>query len=726
MLCSVFAVAVCGDNEATVVSGTGGGGGSGGGNGGAGGAGGAGGTGAAGGVPVETWDLDRSKPLSDVEPEFTAVEHPLAPGAVLADLKAPLPTNATWMNFALGEGDQRINAAPYDLKAVRQALSISRPDVVVESRSVTSADLTQLALSARQAFSGHTVKSSDLLSVTVEWTAEGGTMTAPIVYGMPYVTATYDGLAPSVRAGDGVAITAVNGESTSPTTVTGDRFEISLNNGQTWVLYAFPEISLEWDALSMTADEPYEGSLRLALVPGPNAAAELDDHAAAIPVGGDIEVSLKGDTASVRFVWETTGEGDLLTMAMPHHRARLGTESTLDLSYLTVVGRMKAYAGSSWELNYPLSTIGWDWDRVPKPRPATSTSTGYFPDDRYGEDVMAALEEDRTFMPDETVIGTDPYFGGKQIAKLARLAQIAEVVGKADIAGELKDRLKSRINPWLDGQNDNPLVYDTTWGGLVTTRGLEDQSADFGQGYYNDHHFHYGYFLYAAAVLAKSDEAWREEYGDKALWLVRDIANPSTKDPYFTPFRHMDWFRGHSWASGLFPFADGRNQESTSEAVNAWYSMQLLGEALGNKDVKNLGRVLLAMETASAQTYWQITADSTVYPEPFKKNGAVGVLWSTKADFGTWFGANPEYVYGIQLLPITPISESLISTDWIDDAWPAISDSTQDAEDPWKAFLIAAHATVDKEAAWEDAQALTALDDGLSRTALLYWIATRP
>jgi len=227
-------------------------------------------------------------------------------------------------------------------------------------------------------------------------------------------------------------------------------------------------------------------------------------------------------------------------------------------------------------------------------------------------------------------------------------------------------------------------------------------------------------------VLAKSDEAWREEYGDKALWLVRDIANPSAKDTFITPFRSMDWFRGHSWASGLFPFADGRNQESTSEAVNAWYSMQLLGEALENEDVKNIGRVLLALETASAQTYWQVTADSTVYPEPFKNNGAVGVLWSTKADFGTWFGPNPEYVYGIQLLPITPISESLISKDWVQDAWPVISETTAAAEDPWKAFLIAAHATVDKEAAWEDAQALTTLDDGLSRTALLYWIATRP
>ncbi|WP_437503062.1 glycosyl hydrolase [Sorangium sp. So ce1099] len=702
MLSCLCAIAACGDDAPPPppASGTGGGGGSGGGDGGS------------GGEVVEVWELDRDKPLSVVEPEFAPAPHPLEPGAALGELETPLPTNTTWMNFALGEGDQRINAAPYDLKALGQGLSISRPEVVVESTSVTTPDVTQLGLSARQAFTGHTIRSFDLLSVTVEWAAQGGTMTAPIVYGMPYVTTTYDGLTPSVRAGDGVAITSVNGESTSPTEVTGDRFEIELNNGQTWVLYASPAISFEWDALLMNAEGPYTGSLRLALVPGPNAAAVLDEHAAVIPVGGDIEASVTEDTASVRFVWQTKGEGELLTMALPHHAERLEKAETVDLAYPTVIGQMKGVSGSSWELVYDLSTITWD-----APRRVS---------DQWGDAVVAALEEERGFTPAEDVVGTDPYFGGKQLAKLARLAQIAEAVGKGDLAEELRARLKSHINPWLNGENANPLVYDTTWGGVVTTNGLADKAADFGQGYYNDHHFHYGYFLYAAAVLAKGDETWRDNYADKVLWLVRDIANPSGKDPHFTPFRNMDWFRGHSWASGLTPFADGRNQESTSEAVNAWYGVQLLGEALGDEDVTNIGRVLLAVETASAQTYWQIRSDSTIYPEPFKKNGAVGVLWSTKADFSTWFGANPEYVYGIQLLPITPISESLISRQWIEDAWPTISESTQDAADPWRAFLIAAQATIDKEAAWEAAQELTELDDGLSRTALLYWIATRP
>lgn len=37
--------------------------------------------------------------------------------------------------------------------------------------------------------------------------------------------------------------------------------------------------------------------------------------------------------------------------------------------------------------------------------------------------------------------------------------------------------------------------------GVITTNGLADQYADFGSGWYSDHHFHYGYFAYAAGIL---------------------------------------------------------------------------------------------------------------------------------------------------------------------------------------------------------------------------------
>lgn len=74
---------------------------------------------------------------------------------------------------------------------------------------------------------------------------------------------------------------------------------------------------------------------------------------------------------------------------------------------------------------------------------------------------------------------------------------------------------------------------------------------NFGTGFYNDHHFHYGYFIYAAAVLARLSPSWTRAHHERVLVLIRDIANPSTHDPFFTTFRHKDWYLGSSWASGI-------------------------------------------------------------------------------------------------------------------------------------------------------------------------------
>ncbi len=124
-------------------------------------------------------------------------------------------------------------------------------------------------------------------------------------------------------------------------------------------------------------------------------------------------------------------------------------------------------------------------------------------------------------------------------------------------------------------------------------------------------------------------------------------------------FRYKDWFDGHSWSAGIFEFGDGRDQESTSEAINAWYGVYLWGLATGNTDVRDLGRLLLAQEIRSAQKYWHIASPDAIYDAPFDSHGSVGILWTSKVDFVTFFGPTAEKVIGIQVLPVTPITEGL-------------------------------------------------------------------
>ena len=161
-----------------------------------------------------------------------------------------------------------------------------------------------------------------------------------------------------------------------------------------------------------------------------------------------------------------------------------------------------------------------------------------------------------------------------------------------------------------------------------------------------------------------------------------------------------------------FRFGDGRNQESSSEAVNAWYGVELLGRALGNETLGHVGSMVRAVEIASAQTYWQVTEASKIYPAPFKAQHVVGVLWSTKVDFTTFFGDNREYIYGIQMLPSLRLQRTCYSRRGSNDAWPQLSAAAQGAkEQGWKGFMHMAHAVVAKEAAMADIQKLTSYDD---------------
>ena len=51
--------------------------------------------------------------------------------------------------------------------------------------------------------------------------------------------------------------------------------------------------------------------------------------------------------------------------------------------------------------------------------------------------------------------------------------------------------------------------------------------AEYGSGVYNDHHFHYGYHVYAAAVAGLIVPQFLTDYTEQLLTYVRDYANPS-------------------------------------------------------------------------------------------------------------------------------------------------------------------------------------------------------
>ncbi|CAN0521338.1 unnamed protein product, partial [Laminaria digitata] len=49
---------------------------------------------------------------------------------------------------------------------------------------------------------------------------------------------------------------------------------------------------------------------------------------------------------------------------------------------------------------------------------------------------------------------------------------------------------------------------------------------------------HKGYHIFAAAIAARFFPEWGVKHHEAVTLLIRDIANPSSSDPFFPVFRH--------------------------------------------------------------------------------------------------------------------------------------------------------------------------------------------
>jgi endoglucanase Acf2 len=158
--------------------------------------------------------------------------------------------------------------------------------------------------------------------------------------------------------------------------------------------------------------------------------------------------------------------------------------------------------------------------------------------------------------------------------------------------------------------------------------------------------------------LSRYDKEYLSDNSDFINLLVKDIANDDRDDRTFPYLRVFDAYEGHSWASGMGLFADGNNQESSSEAVNAWYALYLWSNVIGNERLKETALYLYSEESASALWYW-IGIDRGDPNFSNFRHTFVSLLWGGKVDAATWFSPRPEAKLAIQLLPISPGSSYL-------------------------------------------------------------------
>ena len=200
--------------------------------------------------------------------------------------------------------------------------------------------------------------------------------------------------------------------------------------------------------------------------------------------------------------------------------------------------------------------------------------------------------------------------------------------------------------------------------------------AGHGQDYnVNDHHFHWGYFIHAAAFIEQYNPGWANDWGEMINHLIRDAASNDRNDSLFPFLRSFSPFAGHCWANGFATFPQGNDQESSSESMQFNTSLIHWGTITGNDDIRDLGIYLYTTEQTAIEEYW-----FDVYERNFSSNypyGLVSRVWGNSYDNGTFWTNDIAASYGIEMYPIHGGSFYLSKNlNYVNDLWTEITNNT--------------------------------------------------
>ncbi|MGY0195956.1 glycosyl hydrolase [Leptothrix sp. BB-4] len=249
-------------------------------------------------------------------------------------------------------------------------------------------------------------------------------------------------------------------------------------------------------------------------------------------------------------------------------------------------------------------------------------------------------------------IGNGPYWQGKGLQRITKLLDVVEQQGDAAASEQLLKLLKGRVEDWFSGNSAKTYFHhDRTLGTL-----LAYPEEYFSVAQLNDHHFHYGYWIRAMADIALRDPAWaaKDRWGGLVDLLIADIAHAQRGQADFPYLRNFDVYEGHSWASGIGLGSTGNNQESSSEAVNAWAALIQWAEVTGDTALRDLGIYLYASEVQAIEHYWFDLHGLVFAPE--YPHVEVSMLFGAKVAHNTWWTDEPRQIKGINLLPLTTAS----------------------------------------------------------------------
>ncbi len=560
------------------------------------------------------------------------------------DGSSPVPTNQWYSSVAFVPTSEPIFALPIAVKMESDGFGVSYPDIVSTADTVFASYMPDIRMtfdrSSLPSIDSYIGNHDDLSVEVVEKSGQDTISRLRITRGSPFIFASFSpNLSFELSVRNQGSIDRV-----------GDDCVLFSESGKYFAFFFSPE--------TMLVNEPSDGKISfrsssqgadfsIAVLPNPESVEYFRSFAFDPIISTNVSFVESGDRVKSRFSIRTKDGGDTIFSLLPRQVSALDSDAGSadripDVSYQSLKGEQIAYLGKEFSFSREVPSLPDHLDIESLP-------------DNDKETLRELVKAD---VKTEKLTAEDTYFLGKQLFSMANLLDISERLGMTEESNSLKKSLRTELELWRENTFSTAdiggkyFIYDPK------IRGIVGEKSSFGSDQFNDHHFHYGYFIFAASILSKYDEEYLLNNESFVNLLVKDIANADRKDQSFPYIRGFDAYEGHSWASGEGVFADGNNQESSSEAVNAWYSIFLWSEATHNDKLREESLYLVSEEMSSALEYW-LNIDRNDPKFSNFKHDFVSIVWGGKLDSSTWFSDRIEAKLGIQIIPTSPVSAYL-------------------------------------------------------------------
>lgn len=547
----------------------------------------------------------------------------------------PIPTNDWWSNVLYSNFSNNVFAYPIGMGTLSDGLSLA---YIPKGPMVGGFYPLKISVAGIQV-DRVTVSDYTDWTVTMNWTSGEDSFEATAGLAMPFVYFTKQsaGKVEVTHGPHGSFVVKDN------VLILKDGF-----NGASFAVYAPTGSSWEGSGDSYSSSLNGKDYWSVAMLPlnasDAEAAAErLKGYAFAFPVDTKAEYSYDVQNAIVHTNYTVTTEAkegtttDCLMGLLPHHWTHLSSTSPQpgDIVYPSVRGEIKMLAGNHFSTDLTFHGI------LPTlPFVETEGQNGFSASEL--NSLIDQVNNDNGLDP-----WTDSYNDGQLLNRLVQTARAAKESGDEAGFQTAFNLVKERVENWLSyepGEVAFLFYYHKEW---TTMFGYP--AGHYQDELINDHHFHWAYFIAAAAFIEQYQPGWADDWGGMVDLLVRD-AVAGRDDDMFPYLRNFSPYAGHCWANGMAALPQGNDQESTSESMQFNSALIHWAMVTGNTQLRDLGIYLYATEQSAIEEYW-FDVNDRVYAAN-RQYGLVSRVFGNDYDNGTFWTADIAASYGIELYPI--------------------------------------------------------------------------